>query len=190
MNILIAGDSFSADWSVKYSDKIGWPNMLAATYNVTNIAQAGVSEYKILKQLQSVDLSTFDSVIVSHTSFSRVHTVRHPIFNNDKLHSNCDLIWSDVESKKDLNASYKAAWSYFRYHWDENYYKDVYSLFRKEINLLLLDVSKVLQINNFNPLNSDISFKHLLPEFSGDINHFNSEGNVIIYKDVLNHLRS
>ena len=56
MHLLIIGDSFAADWSVKYADKKGWPNFLAEKYSVTNLAQAGCSEYKIKKQLDSVNL--------------------------------------------------------------------------------------------------------------------------------------
>ena len=51
MKILICGDSFAADWTVKYPGQ-GWPNMLAEIHEVTNLAQAGCSEYKILKQLE------------------------------------------------------------------------------------------------------------------------------------------
>ena len=29
-NVLICGDSFAADYSPKYPDKLGWPNLLAA----------------------------------------------------------------------------------------------------------------------------------------------------------------
>jgi hypothetical protein len=57
--LLICGDSFAADWTVKVKEK-GWVNLLAQDYKVTNLAQAGCSEYKILKQLQSVNLDKFD----------------------------------------------------------------------------------------------------------------------------------
>ena len=46
-NILIIGDSFAADWTVKYPTVVGWPNLLAKNYNVVNLAQAGAGEYKI-----------------------------------------------------------------------------------------------------------------------------------------------
>ncbi len=42
--LLIAGDSFAADW---LSGESGWPNLLANEYDVTNVAQAVCSEYKI-----------------------------------------------------------------------------------------------------------------------------------------------
>ena len=38
----------------------------SVSHNVTNVAQAGVSEYKILKQIRNADLDNYDAVIVSH----------------------------------------------------------------------------------------------------------------------------
>ena len=48
----------------------GW-SKLAKQHDVTNVAQAGVSEYKILKQLHNAELKDYDAIIVSHTSPSR-----------------------------------------------------------------------------------------------------------------------
>ena len=97
-NILIIGDSFAADWSTKYNNYLGWPNLLAQSHSVTNLAQAGVSEHKIYKQLCSVqDLSVYDVVIVAHTSPFRVPTKRHPMHSKDVLHKDADLIYSDIE---------------------------------------------------------------------------------------------
>ena len=96
--ILIAGDSFAADWTVKYKNQgKGWPNLLAEKHDVKNIAQAGCGEYKIYKQLINENLDDFDCIIVSHTSAYRVHTMYHPIHNNDSLHSNADFIYSDIK---------------------------------------------------------------------------------------------
>ena len=66
MNILIIGDSFATKYNGAY---LGWAEMLEQKHTVTNLAQAGVSEYKILKQLQSITIKDFDCVIVSHTYF-------------------------------------------------------------------------------------------------------------------------
>ena len=43
MKLLILGDSWQADWNVKHNTYPGWPNLLANEFDVTNIAQAGVS---------------------------------------------------------------------------------------------------------------------------------------------------
>ena len=61
MNILIIGDSWAADWSQKHSQYPGWPNILAEEFNVTNIAQAGVSQYSITQQLKKTPSTTQDA---------------------------------------------------------------------------------------------------------------------------------
>jgi len=190
MKLLIAGDSFAADWTVKYKDVIGWPNMLSSMFDTTNVAESGVSEYKILKQIGSVDINSFDALIISHTSFSRVHTKQPPFYKNDLLHYNCDLILSDLEAKRDLTPSAKAAWGYYKYHFDESYYKDIYNLLREKINFLSKNINICVSINNFDPNDTDISFRELLFSHRGNINHFNKKGNEIVFKNVLNHLRS
>ena len=48
LRILIAGDSFAAEWP----GNNGWVKLLSQKFSVTNVAQAGVGEYKILKQLK------------------------------------------------------------------------------------------------------------------------------------------
>ena len=122
LKILIIGDSFAADWSVKYNDYKGWPELLAEQYEVTNIAQAGVCEYKIYKQLLSVkNLNDYDWVIVSHTGSFRVNTLKHPIHSGDKLHKNADLIYTDIDYhsnklKNIFNKSLKAAVLFYKYH--------------------------------------------------------------------------
>ena len=63
MKILIAGDSFAALWP---DASKGWVNLLAEKFDVLNVAQAGVSEYKIYKQIINLDINQFDCVIVSH----------------------------------------------------------------------------------------------------------------------------
>ena len=74
VKILIMGDSWAADWSQKHSEYLGWPNILAEDHDVTNIAQAGVSQYSIVKQLHSVKPYDYDKVICSITSPYRVYT--------------------------------------------------------------------------------------------------------------------
>ena len=52
MKILICGDSFAADFRITDTNALGWCNLLEEKYTVVNRAQAGVSEYKILKQIE------------------------------------------------------------------------------------------------------------------------------------------
>lgn len=184
--ILIAGDSFASLWPFA---KIGWVNLLAGTFDVTNLAQAGVSEYKILKQIESVDIKKFDVILVSHTSPSRVHTTQHPI-HKDGFHKNCDLLANDIIDRNSwFNPSLRSAQGYFKYHYDDQYQIDIYNLIRKSINdklkgttyisLTHTDISKELSIEANN-----IDFSDLWKKERGPINHYTVEGNKIIFKKI------
>ena len=189
-NILIVGDSFAAVWPGAVD---GWVNLLARKHNVTNIAQAGCGEYKILKQLESVDLKSFDLVIVSHTSPSRVHTVSHPI-HRDGFHKNCDLLITDiVEHQEFFNPSLRTAQGWFRYHYDDQYQIDIYNLIRKKISDILtttpyislthVDISRDLTIESNN-----IDFSDLWKKERGVTNHYTIHGNKTIYNKILDHI--
>ena len=104
--ILIAGDSFAANWRIKHNGA-GWVNLLENDYDVKNIAQAGVSEYKILKQIEQENLDNFDMIVISHTSPNRVYITEHPAYNLNPLHRCADLIYSDVKHHLKKNKSNK-----------------------------------------------------------------------------------
>lgn len=188
-NILIAGDSFAAEWP---GDN-GWVKLLAKDYNVHNVAQAGVSEYKILKQLHNVNLSDYDIFIVSHTSPSRVHTPTHPLHNNG-LHKDCDLLWADIENRSTfMNPSLKAAKGYFQYHYDDHYYQTLYSLLRKEIYTLLhnkkyISLSHIEIAKHFIWEDNHIDFSEFWHKNKGNENHYNTLGNKKIYELILDAL--
>jgi hypothetical protein len=92
MKILVVGDSFAADWTVKYPCGKGWVNLLAEHHDVTNLAQAGCCEYRILKQLKENYIAGhFDAVIVSHTSPYRLYTRKNPIQNNFEFSLLCNF---------------------------------------------------------------------------------------------------
>jgi hypothetical protein len=194
MNILIVGDSFSADWSAKYNDYPGWPNMLAKKFNVTNLSQAGCSEYKILNQLKSVDdLDQFDLIIISHTSPSRIFTPRHPIHYNDRLHHSCDLFFTDLEYhcqkiKNLLNRSLHSARNFFKFHYDDDFYLYIYNKIIQDIDNIVKNKPVVvsnLHDNNLNNYKYYLDFSTMLSTHSGKINHFSHKGNDIIYKRII-----
>ena len=129
MNVLILGDSWAADWSEQYSEYLGWPNIVAEQHTVTNIAQAGVSQYSILKQLDTVQPQDYDAVIISITSPYRVYTPQHPVHTSG-LHTNSDLIYTDIEHHATENPDNKrlqSAKAYFEHHYDLG--EDLYNLF-------------------------------------------------------------
>lgn len=195
--ILIFGDSFAADWSIKYNDYKGWPNLLSEKFAVTNIAQAGVSEFKIHKQITSIDINDFDIFIVSHTSPYRVPIRKHPVHGTDCLHSDADLIYSDIEyhSKKIknfFNFRLKTAINFYNYLYDEEFYTTTYKMFRNAINELLVD-KKVISVNNFHNKceyfdKICLDFSYLHPNYKGLINHFSEEGNQIIFGKILSEI--
>ena len=192
-NILIIGDSFAADWSTKYKDYLGWPNLLAEQHTVTNLAQAGVSEYKIYRQLLSVrDLSQYDVVIVAHTSPYRIPTWQHPIHSNDSLHKDADLIYADIayhskRIKNIFNRSLRGAYEFFNYHYDSGFFEDSYCLFRKEINRILED-KQVITLSTFNQQASmeanTINLVDMLVTYPGLINHYSEFGNRLVYGSI------
>lgn len=184
-NILIAGDSFSSVWP---DGNQGWPCFLANDYNIINMSQAGVGEYKIFKQVCSVDLNNFDLVIVSHTSPSRVHTINHPIHKTG-FHKNCDLIYTDIEDRFDLfNENLKISKKWFYYHYDDEYQLDVYKMIREKIknsinidyiSITHTDISRSLSLEDNN-----IDFSDLWKLNRGTINHYTDYGNNTVYKTI------
>lgn len=186
MKILLAGDSFAAKWP----QENGWPELLAQKHDVTNVAQAGVSEYKILKQIQNSDINYFDRIIVSHTSPSRVHTREHPI-HKEGLHADCDLIYNDIVDRSNwLNPSLRSAQDWFKYHYDEDYQIDMYLLIRRQIKKVL-GRSKYISITHM-PISTkyaierdNISFSTVWQQYKGTINHYTQQGNQIVYKEIL-----
>ena len=180
MRILIAGDSFAADWKIKYNSN-GWVNMLSNDYDVTNIAQAGVSEYKIYQQLITHNTTEYDKIIISHTSAYRIPVVEHPIYSKDILHSNCDLIYSDIK-EYEYNPKIKPIVDFYEnyFHIDNAIF--VHSLIVSEIKRLY---PKAINITFFDSFNKDMNqYENIFLNNKGIINHMNENGNKIIYSKI------
>jgi len=187
MKILICGDSFAADWTIKHSGR-GWPNMLAEQHQVVNLAQAGCSEYKILKQLESTDLNTYDHIIISHTSPYRIYIKKHPVHHADLLHKDCDLLYSDIKAHSIKNKNLVPIVNYIENYFDLDYAKDMHKLLCKEIEQLLKPVEdRVIHIANidYNAIycfKNMINFDNLFASNLGSMNHYDVEGNKEIFK--------
>lgn len=190
--LLIAGDSFAAPYPNDVDT--GWPNLLKGIYEVTNVAQAGISEYKILKQLENFsNIGQFDYIIVAHTSPYRVHTRKS--IHNTALHKNCDLLMSDVEAKTfTLDPAIKSAKGYFKYHFDPDYYQDIYFLIRKEISNITRYVP-TLHIDHFDmalPYAKEkyrLDLSSMWPYYQGNINHYTKQGNEIVCARIIERLK-
>lgn len=188
--ILICGDSFAADWTVKYPNQQGWPNMLAQKYNVTNLAQAGCSEYKIYKQIISKSLNDYDIVIVSHTSPYRIYVLEHPVHSDDPLHRNSDLIYTDIEEHVKNNKSLQPIVDFYENYFDTDYAQFVHNLICEKIDSLFKTFnSKVLHVTNLNwkdlyQFGYMLNFETLFKTNRGLMNHYNLEGNTKIFESV------
>ena len=185
--VLICGDSFAADWTVKYLGQ-GWPNLLAKDYKITNVAQAGCSEYKIYQQIKQQRLNKFDTVIIWHTSPFRIPVDRHPVHGRDLLHHHSDLLYSDIKAHENLHPELGCAVEFY-----ERYYDQDYALF---VHRLILEQSVIATHSHRNVIHAHaqdwqginysipgmLSFYETWQRHSGLINHFDPEGNEIVYK--------
>jgi hypothetical protein len=187
MRILITGDSFAADWQKKYPEQIGWPNLLSNLHAVTNLAQAGCSEYRIYKQIISSDLDQFDFIIVSHTSPYRIYTEYHPNRVDDVLHGHCDLLYSDIEELAKTNPEYLSAVEYFKKFFSLEYADFCHKLILDKINALL-ENRQAIHLSHIVQTTNSINFSDLFKTHRGLINHYNDEGNQIIYKKIIEEL--
>jgi len=183
--LLIIGDSFAADWSSK-SNSLGWVNKLESDYDVTNLAQAGVSEYKLYLQLQSVNPKNYDQIIVSHTSAYRIPIEEHPIHKGDSLHNNCDIIFSDVKEHLD-NPIMKTAYDFYSEIFHADYFVFINELIYKEIHKI---TPNALHITFFDSFYDDnvLKYETIFLKNRGNINHLNDVGNMIIYNEMKNNL--
>lgn len=180
--LLIAGDSFAADWTKKYKDAYGWVNMLSHDFEVTNIAQAGVSEYKIYKQLESVNVDEFDKIIISHTSAYRIPIEEHPIHKNDLLHNNCDLIFSDVKEHLE-NIVMKTAYDFYSEIFYSDYFIFINNLIFNEIYKIYPNAIHITFFDSFYG-NDVLKFENVFLNNKGNTNHLSLKGNNIIFETI------
>ena len=185
--LLICGDSFAADWTVKFSGQ-GWPNKLAQNFSVVNLARAGVGQYKIYQQLCSQKLDTFDAVIISHTSPFRIYVKQHPLHYKDALHGDCDLIYSDLKAQENQFPEIKCITKFFENFYDQDHAKFIHSLICEKIeNICENFSSKVIHLINFKEhynFKNSLNFLELFESNRGSMNHFDEQGNKIVFDAI------
>ena len=187
VKILIMGDSWAADWSSKHSEYPGWLNILASSHDVTNIAQAGVSQYSICKQMYDIHVTDYDKIIISITSPYRVYTPIHPVHHTDQLHGSADLIYTDIEhhSKyEQYNPRLASAKDYFEHHFDITQAEFTHHLY-VDWCLNRLDCDNTVVTSNIEH-NSEYVGAHTYCDgfgiwntYPGRINHLSAEGNEV-----------
>jgi hypothetical protein len=189
MQVLIVGDSFAADWSVQNAIHVGWPNLLAKQVSVNNLARAGISQFRILQQLQSVCLDDYNWILVCNTSPLRMVTRQHPV-HVDALHSASDLIFADLEYHQsnlsnNKNPALTCAYDFFRYHYDEDFQCFVY-------HAVLKSMLEILQNHDYifihTPLVPDYVVSHItikqqdMQKYCA--NHLSDSGNLEVYQKI------
>lgn len=191
--LLICGDSFAADWSPINPDALteGWPGLMSNHYEVTNLAENGVCEYKVLQQLKSVNLKKFDALIVNHVSSNRIYVKRHPIHYNDPFRKNTDLMYADIKEHLNEYPGLQPIVDYFENYYDMDYSNYVHNLICNEIDEYLKNYSnlKILHVvyrddADHYQFKDYLSFFNIFLKYRGNINHYTPEGNQIIYNKI------
>jgi hypothetical protein len=182
MKVLLCGDSFSADYTVKDKTSQGWPNLLANDVDLTNVSRAGASEYRIWRQIQDNLNESYDCVVVSHTSPYRIYVETHPLHSDDPLHLDCDLIYNDI---KDRGLDHIERW--FKECFSDKHARDIHQLLMTDIDRMCSN-HKVIHIGHLDisaPLNFNfVNFGNIWKLNLGDVNHYNSQGNQLVYQKL------
>jgi hypothetical protein len=188
MKILICGDSFAADWQIKYPEQFGWPNMLANDYKITNLAQAGCSEFKIYQQIKSANLREFDKIVISHTSPYRIYVNTHPVHYSDKLHRNSDLIYEDLKEHEKTNKNLSSIIEYYENYFDIDYAIFIHNLICEKINNTVKEFNVIHIVNiewdKLYQFSNMLNFEYLFKSHRGLMNHYDQFGNLEVYNKV------
>lgn len=176
MKIVIVGDSFSSD-EVPGS----WINLLEKTHQITNFSQRGISQYKIL-QIVDQNLNTLqsaDKVIVWYTNPDRIY-VNQDVDYPTRLNSTyqfADMIASDILDKKEWK---NIAENYYRFFYNQELQDFISNSVITQMRNLL--GANMIECSGFNSADKKIkSFFEIRKQYQGKINHFNIDGNKIIY---------
>ena len=184
LKILLCGDSFAADWQIKNPNIYGWPNMLADHADLTNLARAGCSEYRILKQLKSVSLDEFDKIIVSHTSPYRIYVKQHPAYLGNTFYQDCDFLYSDCIAHELYDVK-----NWFENYFDLDYAIDIHQMIMREIDRQAKDIIHLGHMEIVAPSDFEfINFLDIWNRFPGAVNHYTEKGNKKVYDKLWSYI--
>jgi len=199
MKILILGDSWCADWSVKYPESVCWPSQLKQKHTVTNCAQAGVSQYQVCQQLKHTDPEQYDAVIFGVTSPNRLYSPSNPIHSTDPLHADCDLIYADLvhhRNSGNTDPRILSAIKFYQHHWDQQHAVFQHQL-QVEWCLARLNPENTLvtsmitySLNCVPPCWHTLDVADLKTQYPGDQHHLSEQGNQIALNSITDWLRS
>lgn len=193
-NLLICGDSFSADWRTEQPDSQGWPTLLEDHFNVNNLSMRGCSEYRIVKQLESANIQDYDYVVISHTSPYRLYTPNHPAYTNSTTHYHADFMYNDVEAHSKQYPELNCVKEYFETFFDLEHAEFVHRLTLKHISAILeehifvesLNIAHVDWSRLYQPTHM-LLFSETWKQHRGNVNHYNDAGNRIVAQAILKH---
>jgi hypothetical protein len=184
MLLAIFGDSFGYQRpGLEYNN---WVDLLGQHCEIVNHCENGIGEYKILKQLRQADLDSFDQILITHTSATRVFVPYNPLHQHGDSHKNCDIIYADVANRQDEFS--RACQQYFKHIFDLDYAIDMHNMICKEI-VDLCENKKVLHVTHFDytglyQFPGMINFHDLWLKNKGPVNHYNEFGNRSIFETL------
>ena len=185
MKLALFGDSFGVQR--KNTSYPSWVDLLSLHFDITNYCKCGVSEYKILKQLQSANFDDYDKILIVHTSATRVYVKYNPLHQSSEYHRDCDIIFSDIENSKDDFS--KSCRLYFKHIFDLDYAIDVHNMICKTIDDLCSKVDVIhsthFEYSGLHQFSNMINFHDLFLKHRGDVNHYDKQGNEQIYQSLL-----
>lgn len=182
MKVLLCGDSFSADYTVKDNLSQGWPTLLSNDVDLINVSRAGASEYRIWRQVRDNLNNTYDAVIISHTSPYRIYVDKHPLHHEDTLHSECDLIYNDII---DRGLEHIERW--FEECFSNEHAIDIHQLLIKDIDRMCKDHNAIHLGHLDISAPEDFSFVDFSSTWRinpGQVNHYDDRGNQIVYLKI------
>jgi hypothetical protein len=188
MKLAIFGDSFSA--RVTHDNIIGWPIELEQYASIDNFSHSGSSEYRIFEIIKSTNLEKYDKILISHTSPLRMFVRHNPIHQNSQYHKNCDIIFQDIEQRKDEFSV--ACQLFYKHIFDIDYSINMHNLICHEIEQLT-NKYNTLHITHFDYTNL-YQFKNFINFYphwlnnKGPVNHYSKIGNNFVANVICNHI--
>lgn len=173
--LILIGDSFSAS-----THKDSWTKNLGLP--TQNLSTNGSSEYRIWKKIHNADLTKYDFAVIVHTSPNRIYTRDNHLYPYGHTHAQSDLIYTDLENKRDNPFANGAIW-WFENVFDIEHAEDMH-------RLLVADCIQRIKIPcvhlTFFDLDIDnvVNLHQIWQSQPGSINHMNRIGNNIVAKKV------
>jgi hypothetical protein len=167
-NLLIIGDSFSEN-----TTEHSWTQLLGIP--ATNLSSRGISEYKIYKKLESIDPTDFSHVIINHTSPNRIYIPHNPLYQDNQLYQNCDLIYTDIKSREPDPFAKNVSW-WFENVFDLEHAEFMHQLLIKHIQQLVPDAIHITFFDVDYP--GITSLYNIWQANPGTINHMTTAGNL------------